>query len=481
MAAYSSLLRHATLVLLPLPGLYTVLLIGAFDWLAYCAALSWVLFIYLVWRCEQGFFAVAIGMLLGQFAATVSNAHIESGGYILEQFTFGYPTGSTVRLVMYNALFFVSALWTYNLVKHLFPINASRPSGFSRAERLIRLAIYVSAGLLFAVLLFALFAFGSPLLQELSRFEYFDNYPLIKSLAAKLPILAFACGIVAAHYRGRHALATRYMLAGIILMNILTGDKFSGIILAIFMYLMPIMVVQAQRRVTSLFTFGRITLASVVMVFLLMLIIYHYSRTYGFDASAAAQFVFDRMFGLQGHVWWGIDQINLRKQQIVGTDLSTLFVPSGDVRDSGVNVLMYAVSPASLVTSYISSGVRFTSGNPAIGLYTLGSLGLLFYQLLTGILFGLLSYYLVRHISLRQIARALIMAMIYIILLDPLAMGEWYIVFTSYFLKYVVLIVLISFFVALKLRGPYGLKPLDLAQATIQSRLPVAGSNVNVR
>ncbi|UOE55162.1 hypothetical protein IRB79_25910 [Cytobacillus oceanisediminis] len=86
--------------------------------------------------------------------------------------------------------------------------------------------------------------------------------------------------------------------------------------------------------------------------------------------NEAFDFVLYRVFGLQGHVWWGTDylaglQNNMEKAQNIKNEIEVITLKDNGKYTSGLESLMILVSPNKAYT-FIESGINFTMGYPAI-------------------------------------------------------------------------------------------------------------------
>lgn len=427
--------------------------------LAFVGAFIYLVIVYMFYRKSMDFFILFLFLLYGQLTGTLSNVYIELGGLILEQFRFGYATGATVRLVLYNYIFFVFALFVYEKLKQFWHEDNKVSSLLPHAA--IR-TVYLTAITMFIFLFVGLIIFGSPLLMHIDRFAYWQNHPflVLDSVRYKMNILALLLGMISVHKKqiGQPSEIPLVFLLIIFIINALYGDKFSGIVICSYLYFIPVGLDSYYRTgflgITRRAVFGGLLFCVVI----LGLVSYHY-RTIAADANievteSIADLIVARALGLQGHVWWGIDESASRvalgrasrpqlKQSIevlLGSDSKHTF--------TGLHALMYDVSPASLVNNYIEKGIRFTLGNPAIGLYTLGYIGLIFYQLMTAVLFSIFICYFRRQIMGGNLLRAAVCLLILLGLYEAFLMGNLSFLFTPYLLKYLVLLVIIEILVS---------------------------------
>ena len=304
---------------------------------------------------------------------------------------------------------------------------------------------YVAYIIIILTLFISIYVFGSPLLQKIDRFVYWTNhpYPIIMSVKTKLTILSFMSGLLIANRYTRMRCIHYAAMLLVVILNVLLGEKFSGIYSSIVLYLMPIAVTNSNHFYDKLVSLKNISITIVIMLMLSSLIFYQYSKIYG-GAGAVLEIVGSRVFGLQGHVWWGVDDNVNRTKGNYNINYDILFGKSKLDENAGMYSLMYAVSPRVIVDNYIEKNARFTMANPAIGLYALGPYGLIVYQIVTGALFGYFCFYFTRQIIKKHFIRSVVVCFMYLAAFEALIMGNWYIIVSFYFIKYIVILILLE-------------------------------------
>jgi hypothetical protein len=409
----------------------------------YLSLIIFSLFTYFLYRTDKIIFLLLIFLIIHYFLAISSCFYIESGGFVTEQNTNGHPTGGSIRLVSYYLLFLISFIVSHKLLRLFYFKNSLNLASLNINYNIYWHILYISYFSLFIILCTLLYNYGFPLSMELNRFEYFDNFPIIKSTVSKFPILSFMIGLYEAYKpKSKEVIYCRLMMVSIIIANILTGDKFSGIIISIYMYFLAIFIIKLKynqllnfnKKIKFLFIF--------IAILLILLIFTHYYIKNGNDLSLAYDQFLDRALGLQGHLWWGIDNIVYSNSIFINDQYNSLLQYYQN-NISGVKLLMYTVSPSDLVDRYIQGGIRFSSGNPAIAIYTLGYIGAIIWQIITGCLLGILSFFLVDSISKNKVLLSINLAIIYLILIDPIIMGDMGVIFTFFFYKYIISFVFI--------------------------------------
>ena len=410
-----------------------------------------ILYFYVIYKYEPNVFMLLLLLMFGQLSAIVSNAYIESGGFILEQIRYGYTTGSTVRLVAYNIVFIVASVSVYNALSNIKAFNYRYIC--NKVPMAYLYFIYIIITIMFMLLLGGLIVYGSPLIMKIDRFEYWNNHPMpiLESIRYKMNIVALLLGMI--HANNTIGITNKRcnitMLILIFFINILYGDKFSGAILTLCLFITPLAFNAIVKYGKLHISYRMVAYGVAFVVIIVTLISYHYRDIA--RSSQVKELIIARALGLQGHVWWGIDEIYFRKgsaeypnpcpkdrwRVLLGEKLGE--------SETGMNALMYEVSPAKLVNDYIERKVRFTMGNPAIALYTLGYGWLIIYQILTSILYTLFMMYFRKQIMSFNIFRASICTLIFLGMVEAVVMGNIYFIYSTYIIKYVVLIIYIEF------------------------------------
>lgn len=356
--------------------------------IALLACMAYVVYGLVLLKLEPLFFLLIFLFYFGQLSAIISNVYIETGVYIAEQAQFSYATGATARLVMYDMVFLATALLLFrglvstsylkNLVYRSWPFNP-----------VWRYAIFAGCVVTLAILSVGLILYGSPLLLSTDRFAYWNSHPLpiLRYLAGQLFILSFLIGALFAQGTKRaDKVVPLTLFLGIIVCQVLQGDKFSGLFLNSYLFILPTLL-NAAARTRARPSLAKIGLVALPVVFVfIVLISYHYAYiNVGEGRGVGDQF--QQRFTLQGHVWWGTDRLLSEEVSITDPRAQlakevrawvSLNQPSDYL---GLQFLMTLIAPWSTVERYFDQGVYFTMGYPAIGLYLFGYWGLVIVQI----------------------------------------------------------------------------------------------------
>lgn len=363
---------------------------------------------------------LSLSFLFAAVPVALSNAYIEFGGYISEQGEFGYLTGSTSRITFLWIAFFTVTDATFALAgpaRTLIHDRKSQERTFLRAAIFVYVAITVLAMGIMA-------KFGSPLLGGMGRFEYWqslpaglDRIPYLISTATFLTCSAAA--LLERKDRLRLAVGTSAVSA---LMLVLLSEKFTGLSTTIMLSAMGYFAVgliydQRKPSLARATFFGACTVA-----FLLLIAGAGYRTLHGYEAGDLVVKVIDRAFGLQGHVWYGVDRLASEGQVLASP--SDLLKKSTPEEPTGLVMLMYFVSPAAFVEVMREQGLRFTMGSPAVAVASLGYGGALMYQVVGGAVFGGVLIYLRRAILRLSVWRLIVGLVALRVLGGVLLMGD---------------------------------------------------------
>jgi hypothetical protein len=413
--------------------------LGPSQIIAIISALIWIAMGIYLWLFEKAAFVLLVPIYIGQLGAIISNAYLEGGTFILEQGDFSYATGSTLRLTILSFIFFAVSILVFKFsTRTLFSVHnpANNLPPYSGRYRII---FSITA---FVLLLNAinLLIFGSPLLQGIQRFDYWQMhpFPILHKLTSYLFIVCFFLGSMygSANSSSRRKFALLSLISYIFI-NILLGEKFTGIYLDLIYFFIGFILTRLLICGTIPRIFRIIFLSSTIFILLICLTIWHYTRIHGIDSTMVFDFLITRIFALQGHVWWGIDRMMINGHSAHG--IFELLRSYKDTEAGGFYMLMYQIAPTSLVNSYAERGVTFSMGSPAIAVYALGYVGAVIYQLLGGILYGLSSSYLLFKLYSGQIFRTFIAIKIFLMLSHVFNMGTVILLISPTFNLYILI------------------------------------------
>jgi len=410
------------------------------SWIAWFSAIIYLFFVILTYKKTPIFFWLFFLFYFGQGTAIISCAYLESGHYITEQATYAYATGATLRLVIYDMIFFLSGLAIFTFIKVNLSVNKkSIQTVLVKHKRYIFLII----SLLLITLYLGLYIYGAPLFMGLDRFDYWSDHPMpiLKTLGGQVYFMVFLLGIV---FSGKKDMKIIVLFLGVCIYLIFNSEKFTGLYSVLYYFLLPIIInglVQRKRQ----FSLKRIGIyTAVISSLFIMIIYYHYSNINISASDSASDMLVNRALGLQGHVWWGTDVEVMQRDEIIdfnqlSKEFSSFMSYSSDNEDVGMKYLISLVAPPNIAKSYLERGVSFTMGYPAIGLYIFNYIGLIFLQILVAGVVVLAVVYLFNKLTRFQLIRAALAVKIFIEIYASFTIGNFYQLFSLKVLMYIII------------------------------------------
>jgi hypothetical protein len=363
---------------------------------------------------------------IAQFWTIISVFYIERGIYITEQNRYSFNNGATIRLVIQNLCFFISALITIKFLTRIHPINLK-----TRILRYEKYNVKLYNLLLYFIFFIAILYASDAVLTSIkygnsfSRFNYYEysilyNYPLMNKIFENITLFSLLLGVLyLVHKSNKKKVALIiFSLLLIIGTSILQGSKFSAIYLNTLLFLIPLFTTEKfilnKKAIKNLFLSLAILIIFISLV--MHLSVKEYSQT--LNEKEAIEFVFYRVFGLQGHVWWGTDYLsnnlsNIEKSLNFQEELNAILLRNNDQTSVGLYSLMLLVSPR-IGAEFIKNGISFTMGFPAILNTSFDTVGVYCSLLILGSLFGLFIHFFYRAIHNLQLIYILIFGYIYI-------------------------------------------------------------------
>lgn len=387
-------------------------------------------------KVDAGIYFVQIFFWVFGFFGIFSVLYLEYGEvYIIEQFRYSHFNGGAIALVF---LFFLHLLGVSLVL--FFLRSRLRILKLIRREVAVSRNVWrpifwiVSVSLLFLLYLNLLLSDLPPLLREgyIDRFMYIESTTLWWALnplgvvAVPLPILL---GWLI--YVSPKKTSCFFMVFLYLLYLALIGQKFGGFILGVFLVLLPVAsarmvgfdVYKWSRR---LFIYG-----GGVGALALGVVYYHYSNyALSDEYGGPLGLILYRVFGLQGHAFWG--GFNYFLNAPFGE-----FDALGLV--DGMHNVMRLISP-SIADEMIARGVSFTFG---YFVSLLLHLGIFAFPLIVflGALHALLAYAVVSAVVRRYAVSYFLLVNILVAFNGLISMGSF-----SYLFNYKILIVVFLLF-----------------------------------
>lgn len=239
---------------------------------------------------------------------------------------------------------------------------------------------------------------------------------------------------------------------------ILTGNKFSGLfdLLISFLTVPAIFAIRKKIPVTKLILF--FSLGIMVILVIIFIQSYKYSYILSDGNSNLIQYLAERIFILQGGIWWrtfllvSTEKINWYNH--LGTELQSL-ISSQNSGYTGLKFLMEQASEARNIYQLLDYGqFMFTGGSPAIFLVTFGK----FLSVVIFFLFSVVVSLLLRGLMFIIRFKYLIVIFIYYCLFYNFLLmvnaGEFSVFFTlGNLLRALIILFIAPFFISRRLRG----------------------------
>ncbi|MGE6659758.1 DUF6418 domain-containing protein [Pseudomonas sp. NPDC077408] len=373
-------------------------------------------------KANRGVFFLTLLSFASFIPIVISNLYIETGQYISEQAVNGHNNGATIRLAIFVQVYMLGLFWTSVYLTNII----SKRYQLSDSSNKLKKLDYISTcflGIVLSLGFSTILVYGSPLLMGVSRFRYWHYLPSILSrIPALITFGAFFLGLLTASF----GVKRKYIALTVmnIFLLILLAEKFTSVFLyGIYFFtaymLGLILVRETQPKL------GKLFLLSILLILLLLFLAaagYVYLHDYNWEDVPKK--IVDRAFGLQGHVWYGIDRLAIQ-----GAPLATpldLLKNHSEQDPAGLVMLMWMISPDRLVSAMRELNIRFTMGGPAVGLAALNYFGGAIYQLATGVFSSLIFSYLYLSVARLSFFRILIALLGTKIVMNAFFMGEPY-------------------------------------------------------
>jgi len=379
----------------------------------------------------------------------LSNLALEHGFYIIEQERYSFFTGSTLRLYMYVSIFFLSVFLSTKLFNSLAIPKQGKFSQLPFSKRLnhgILLLLYIAA-LIETLLYINLLLSPIPLFSEnINRFNYWEHakFPILKKIFGSIALpLAIIFGVYYlfsyVHHLSKLKRFIQLLFALYIVYLYLIGHKFSPQFLAAYFFFLPLWIYKIKMKIPLISKKTVFNLLVIIVVaFLFILHQYQFAGVSNLYGGAILGILY-RIFVLQGHVYWGIDELVFIKKKYGVEYLSDFFSNKLD----GLLTLMYIIGPSNLQW-YLDHNVRFTAGYPALVILFNPYYAVLL-QIIFGFITGLLVIYTYNKIVNLEIYKSIASILLLFNLYYGLSMADFRFVYSPKFLIPLIYLLLIAF------------------------------------
>ncbi|WP_299095722.1 DUF6418 domain-containing protein [Winogradskyella sp.] len=285
---------------------------------------------------------------------------IEQGAYINEQDKYGDFYFTNFYILLFFIVSLISFLFFYKIFEKAFNIGLPRVRFLKNKE--IKIALFLAVSIVL-VSLISLFSGPSAYTSEtVTKFNYWDKatYPWLKALlGSTIGYLPFIFGVLYSKYK-----KTTIILIVLYLIYLVGVDqKFTAFMYGFIGFILSHVIIRSKHvKIKDLLNFKKRYLAIVgSLIFSLVLLKYTNKNPYAYLNLTPVESVFYRAFGLQAHVFWGVNEKYVYNKAPNTWDLSEL--------PYGMHVVMKDFTP-SFRQKYLErlweGGVSWTNAYPAI-------------------------------------------------------------------------------------------------------------------
>lgn len=360
-----------------------------------------------------------------------SVAFIESGVYNVDLLTDSYFNFSTLRLLIYELLFFEVMLFWYKRSKLDDATSIYAGTRFFR-EKYHQIILMVAVAYVGYEILNMLVSENSLSNSSVTRFNFYMSYsvlPFAQTLSyfTQPMVLMLGCVYSNCRKKWRKRLSV-VLLLGMIVACYGTGNEF-GVLLYLIIYFFTPTVIKAfgsiswqttKQWFSTVFSKNKkIIYAGIAfLLFASCIKIMSFTKVnvYSEYVSSPIAAFFYRALALQGDVWWAVDTKVLGGYNGIaqlGVELLGLFGDDG-AQNTGIYYLMRLIMPESRFNNYIWGNATLTAGYPAIDIAIFGYIGAIFVVVLEASFFFWFAKYVYMKLIKRQYLRLFMSFFVYL-------------------------------------------------------------------
>ncbi len=406
-----------------------MLLINSIGVLIYIASCFYVV------KKDKRFLVIFGFLAFTQIWALISCFYNDIGIFNIELSRYTVTTLATFRLSMLYTTFnlgFLAMLVTFRnrpLLKVDFAIT-QEPLKFG----IFKMAVYGAVGLIIVFIAYKFYTEGIPVLSGFHKLSYFEE---TNFLERTLRLYGFLFVFILGYYqinRGRLSV-NGILLSLFIVYLLLTGNKFSTLLLFVVCYSTPVFVWHYVKNPRlNIFKARYFIIGTVIVVLLISFAFASYSYVSD-DTAFASFYLTNRVLAFQGEMWWAIDYDYYNAGIYDPVHWKTEFdavispedVPSTDV---GMKYLMIAVLGPEKAFMIFEKGYLYTMTYPGILIATFPMWTAYVIQFFAGIMFFMILYYLHYSIEYKHFLRAVITMLIMLPFIIVLFTGNFGVFFT---------------------------------------------------
>lgn len=362
-------------------------------------AISLVLFVlvmYIALLCRNRSLTLSVGLcfLIEMVWAIISCAYLDYGeAFILETGKTSYHTGALFRmLVLYAPMMFMLGRRKSGKIANVYyeRVVFVQMSAVNAARIILYCTLFVVLYCLLDMLLAGIPLFSAAIGRQ--NYSAYSKLPLISKINGEVTYFGILVAGMAFFYDRNKNNKKLALLCFVLCVvhRLLMEYKYHGMYNIIFMFFLPTLYAWYEKRkyrILSLKTVMRIT--GMVCI---VLILCYYTYTLNNTSFNALELLFDRIFALQSHAFWGLDKVQWVDQfELWGNakdlvyEIEAVLQAKGQMdRNSGIVNVMYKVANSIAVEANLDKGVRWAGSYLTVGINTVGYLGTAFISLLLG-------------------------------------------------------------------------------------------------
>ncbi len=390
--------------------------------------------VYLI-KKDTRFFVLFGFLAFTQIWALISCFYNDMGIYNIELFRYTETTLATFRLSMLYTVFNLGFLFMMIIFKNR-PLLQVDYEVTRESIKLgsIKAAVYGAVGMVLIYIAYNFYVGGIPVFSGFGRLSYFEE---AGRLERTLILYGFLIAFILGYFRkNRGWFSVNGILITLFMVYLLlTGNKFSSLMLLIVCYYTPIFVrFYTKNPGLKIFKAKYILIGTLVALILISLAFVSYLYVTD-DITFASNYLMNRVFAFQGEMWWAIDydyyNAEIYDPTHWKTELDAVISPR-DVSstDIGMKYLMIAVLGPEKAFMIIEKGYLYTMTYPGILIATFPLWTAFIIQFFAGIIFFMMMYYLHYSVKYKHFFRALVSIIIIIPYITVLFTGNFGVFFT---------------------------------------------------
>lgn len=340
--------------------------------------------------------------------------YIENGCYISEQFRYSFYSGSTIRYLILTLPVMLGCPIIYNyfvnVLKNDQNFKVRIQLKYIKSNRKIVSYFILFLGIMITLYIMVdYFVSGIPIINKnilLPKYYEISKLPYAYKLhhGDIYKFIVFLLGVI---YTKKESKILKWMsliaFSLCLMMSIIGGAKFQGLINYIYLFLLyPFFNLIKKYNINKLSRFFNkktIIIFSTILLLVFSLTIKNYSH----NSSSGVSNMFNRIFALQGHTFWGVDtekyntgSLGMDKSQLKNEWQALISGDDGFNNNVGIVKVMYSVAPKEKIALYLATGYRYYGSWVTVALLSLGYLGTFIY----GFFVAFILAWILAHLSM---------------------------------------------------------------------------------